>query len=147
MSVGKEGPLIHITCALAELAMSSPWFLRVRIDTMRRLEILACACAAGVAATFGSTFGGTLFSVEVTATAYMVDTLPMTFLCAVVVAVAFWVSGKMEAFALFSDNTTQAEGWRAWDLLAWSVLGVLCGLLGALFTAAVDTLVKLRNRY
>lgn len=62
-----------------------------------------------VAATFGSVFGGTLFSVEVTATAYMVETLPATFLCAVVVAVVFWASGQGELFNLISDNTAQAQ--------------------------------------
>lgn len=62
-----------------------------------------------VAATFGSVFGGTLFSVEVTATAYMVETLPATFFCAVVVAVVFWASGNSELFSLISDNTAQAK--------------------------------------
>ena len=61
-----------------------------------------------VAATFGSVFGGTLFSVEVTATAYMVETLPATFFCAVVVAVVFWASGQSELFNLISSNTAQA---------------------------------------
>jgi Voltage gated chloride channel len=32
---------------------------------VQRLEVLMCACAAGVAASFGSAFGATLFSVEV----------------------------------------------------------------------------------
>ncbi|CAN0480588.1 unnamed protein product, partial [Laminaria digitata] len=82
---------------------------KVRLNNSKRLEILACACAAGVAATFGSVFGGTLFSVEVTATAYMVQTLPPTFFTAVVVAVVYWASGKSELFTLFSDNTTQAK--------------------------------------
>ncbi|CAN0576678.1 unnamed protein product, partial [Ectocarpus sp. 12 AP-2014] len=26
LSVGKEGPLIHITCAMADILMSTPWF-------------------------------------------------------------------------------------------------------------------------
>lgn len=67
------------------------------------------AARNSVAATFGSVFGGTLFSVEVTATAYMVQTLPATFLTAVVVAVVFWASGRSELFTLFSDNTAQAK--------------------------------------
>ncbi|CAN0464794.1 unnamed protein product, partial [Ectocarpus sp. 12 AP-2014] len=145
LSVGKEGPLIHITCAMADILMSTPWFKKVRLNNKQRLGILACACAAGVAATFGSVFGGTLFSVEVTATAYMVDTLPATFLCAVVVAVVFWVSGQGELFALIGDNTAQAQGFTATDLLAWAVLGAVCGLVGAWFVAVLDALSHRRN--
>lgn len=65
-----------------------------------------------VAATFGSVFGGTLFSVEVTATAYRVNTLPATFFCAVVVAVVYWVTGKAKLLSLLNDDTKQA-GWVA----------------------------------
>lgn len=41
-----------------------------------RWQVLGAACAAGVACTFGSAFGGVLFSVEVTATCYIVHNLP-----------------------------------------------------------------------
>eukprot|EP00752_Nemacystus_decipiens_P008716 g7778.t1 len=145
LSVGKEGPLIHVTCAMADILMSTPWFKKVRLNNMKRLELLACACAAGVAATFGSVFGGTLFSVEVTATAYMVETLPATFFCAVVVAVVFWASGQSELFNLISDNTAQALGFTGTDLWAWAVLGAVCGLVGAGFVAVLDALSKRRN--
>eukprot|EP00904_Undaria_pinnatifida_P006780 jgi/Undpi1/3231/HiC_scaffold_15.g06605.m1 len=145
LSVGKEGPLIHITCAMADVLMATPTFKQVRLNNSKRLEILACACAAGVAATFGSVFGGTLFSVEVTATAYMVQTLPATFLTAVVVAVVFWASGRSELFTLFSDNTAQAKFFTGADLAAWSVLGALCGLVGAGFVAVLDGLSRRRN--
>ncbi|CAM9958902.1 unnamed protein product, partial [Ectocarpus sp. 8 AP-2014] len=47
LSVGKEGPLIHITCAMADILMSTPWFKKVRLNNKQRLGILACACAAG----------------------------------------------------------------------------------------------------
>ncbi|CAM9753626.1 unnamed protein product, partial [Hapterophycus canaliculatus] len=145
LSVGKEGPLIHITCAMADILMTTSWFKKVRLNNMQRLGILACACAAGVAATFGSVFGGTLFSVEVTATAYMVDTLPATFLCAVVVAVVYWASGNSELFNLISDETAQAQGFTGTDLVAWGLLGAVCGLVGAFFVAVLDALSRRRN--
>lgn len=46
---------------------------------------------------------------EVTATAYMVATLPATFLCAVVVVVVYWMSGNSELLTLISDKTVQAQ--------------------------------------
>lgn len=77
--------------------------------TVNTVSVACVTLQTRVAATFGSVFGGTLFSVEVTATAYMVDTLPATFLCAVVVAVVYWASGNSELFTLISDETAQAQ--------------------------------------
>jgi H+/Cl- antiporter ClcA len=42
---------------------------------LQRLEMLACACAAGVAAAFGSAFGATLFSLEVSCSVDTKDTI------------------------------------------------------------------------
>ena len=46
------------------------------------LQILAAAVAAGVAATFGAPVGGVLFSIEVTASYYLVSNMWKAFFCA-----------------------------------------------------------------
>ncbi|CAM9140385.1 unnamed protein product [Phaeothamnion confervicola] len=145
LSVGKEGPLVHAACAVAEVLMAQPLFRSVRVATAKRLEMLACACAAGVAASFGSAFGATLFSVEVTATTYMVECLPRSFMAAVTVVLVFWATGTLDMFALFSEDTEQATRWEGFDLLAWACLGVICGLLGCFFVACVHRLSRWRN--
>ncbi|RHY66647.1 hypothetical protein DYB34_012917 [Aphanomyces astaci] len=70
------------------------YFRRVYEDSSKRLEMLSCACAAGVAATFGTPFGGVLFSVEVTSSFYMVRNLPRSFFAALAgaVTIAFLVT-------------------------------------------------------
>ncbi len=67
--------------------------------------MLACACAAGVAATFGTPFGGVLFSVEVTASFYMVRNLPRSFFAALsgALTIAFLVANGQ--YGLFDRST------------------------------------------
>jgi chloride channel 2 len=73
--VGKEGPLVHIASCIAYQVMRLPLFKQLRKSDFMRNNMLAAACAAGMAATFGAPFGGVLFSVEVTATYYPVGNL------------------------------------------------------------------------
>ncbi|CAM9687607.1 unnamed protein product, partial [Chrysoparadoxa australica] len=147
LSVGKEGPLIHISCAATDCVLRLPWFLNVRTNTGVRLELLACGCAAGVAACFGSAFGATLFSVEVTAFCYMVGGLPRAFLTAVVVVLIYWFTGFSTKLSLYSEPTPQAPAWAAIDLLLWVCLGLICGLLSALFVKLVSALMRWRNSF
>ncbi|RHY88503.1 hypothetical protein DYB37_002900 [Aphanomyces astaci] len=94
LSIGKEGPFIMMSCCFADILMQMGYFRRVYEDSSKRLEMLSCACAAGVAATFGTPFGGVLFSVEVTSSFYMVRNLPRSFFAALAgaVTIAFLVT-------------------------------------------------------
>ncbi|EQC36986.1 hypothetical protein SDRG_05807 [Saprolegnia diclina VS20] len=101
LSIGKEGPFIMISCCFAECLMQMDIFRRIHDDSAKRLEMLACACASGVAATFGTPFGGVLFAVEVTSSFYMVRTLPRSFFAALAgsITISFLVTnGKYGLF-------------------------------------------------
>ncbi|KAI9919018.1 hypothetical protein PsorP6_011952 [Peronosclerospora sorghi] len=84
LSIRKEGLFIMISCGFASVLMNWRHFHRIHDDDSKRLEMLACSCAAGVSATFGSPFVGVLFGVEVTSNFYLVRTLPRSFFAAVV---------------------------------------------------------------
>ena len=73
LSVGREGPFVHIACILADKLSNLPCFQITNSDI--RKKILASAVAVGVSITFGSPVGGVLFSIEVTATYYNVSNL------------------------------------------------------------------------
>ena len=53
----------------------SPFADAIDTDHTRKRSILAAACAVGVVGTFGTPIGGVLFSVEGTATFYVVSNL------------------------------------------------------------------------
>lgn len=62
LSLGKEGPMVHIaSCVGNILSRFAPKYDR---NEGKRREIISAACAAGVAVSFGAPIGGTLFSLE-----------------------------------------------------------------------------------
>lgn len=93
LSVGKEGPLVHITSAVAEQLMLLESFNNIHQNTSKRLEILACACASGVSSTFGAAYGGVLYSIEVTCTTYMARNIPRAYLSSIVAMLVFLALG------------------------------------------------------
>ncbi|KAL3088330.1 hypothetical protein niasHT_023890 [Heterodera trifolii] len=65
--IGKMGPFVHVAATAANLLSN----LAARFDgaygnECRKSEMLAAACATGVACTFSAPIGGVLFSIEVT---------------------------------------------------------------------------------
>ena len=117
----------------------------IHSNHMKRIEILACACAAGVSATFGSAYGGVLFSIEVTCAAYMVRNLPRAYLCSICCMLVFLGLGVTDQISLF--NNTEADviapaksirGFHIRDILIFSMFGAVFGLVGVVFVTAVQ---------
>ncbi|RLN15031.1 hypothetical protein BBJ28_00021520 [Nothophytophthora sp. Chile5] len=157
LSIGKEGPFIMISCGVASVLMCSRPFRRIRDDETKRLEMLACASAAGVAATFGSPFGGVLFGVEVTSHFYLVRTLPRSFFAAIVGALLVDFGAANTQYGLFgsrslgiSSDTAAVNGSGGptlIDLTIFALMGIICGLGGALFNYSLSMLVRARERF
>ncbi|KAF1320896.1 Chloride channel, partial [Globisporangium splendens] len=153
LSIGKEGPFIMISCGFASILMNLPLFQRINNDETKRLEMLACACAAGVAATFGSPFGGVLFGVEVTSHFYMVRTLPRSFFAAIVGALLVNFVTENSRYGLFGSsdlgiaNVTDLHNFTIRDLTVFTMIGVTCGLGGALFNYCIYMLVRARDHF
>lgn len=91
LSVGKEGPFVHIASILADKLMLLPPFRHIGLNATRARAMLAAGVAAGVTATFGAPVGGVLFSIEVTASYYAVSGLWRAFICAVACIFTFEV--------------------------------------------------------
>ena len=147
LSIGKEGPYVHMSSCVAQLLMQWRPFRRLeRNDTLRR-QVLAAACAAGVSATFGAPVGGVLFSIEVTASFYSIAHLWKAMFTSVCGALVFKLSRDYGALKLFdlTDFATQDLGdlLHNGEMAAFALLGILCGLLGAAFVHATSSLVLL----
>ncbi|KAG7239262.1 hypothetical protein INR49_029391, partial [Caranx melampygus] len=61
LSLGKEGPLVHVACCCANILCHL--FTKYRKNEAKRREVLSAAAAVGVVA-FGAPIGGVLFSLE-----------------------------------------------------------------------------------
>uniref|UniRef100_A0A7S3G824 Chloride channel protein n=1 Tax=Palpitomonas bilix TaxID=652834 RepID=A0A7S3G824_9EUKA len=88
-SIGKEGPFVHTSSAIAEALTKIPLFKRIRHNEALKSQLLAAGCAVGVASNFGAPVGGVLFSVEVTSTYYMVSQYWKGFFAAIAGAIVF----------------------------------------------------------
>lgn len=62
MSLGKEGPLVHIASCIGNIFTRC--FTKFDRNEGKRREVLSAACAAGVSVAFGAPIGGVLFSLE-----------------------------------------------------------------------------------
>ena len=70
MPLGKEGPFVHIASIVA--ALLTKLVTKFQANESRKFEMLASACAVGVACCFGAPIGGVLFSIEVTSVYFAV---------------------------------------------------------------------------
>ncbi|GMI03367.1 hypothetical protein TrRE_jg5174, partial [Triparma retinervis] len=147
LSVGKEGPFVHIAVAISDTLMRQECFSHLAKNDAKRLEIMACAAAAGVGATFGTPFAAVLFSIEVTSGYFMVRNLPRCFLCAISGTLSMSFLGYDRVFGLFSDLPKMAKGYQWRDLTCFVALGVVCGVLGCVFVWLVKGVVEFRNRF
>lgn len=66
--IGKEGPFVHISAALANNITKVKIFRRLHHKNAFRKQLLAVAAGIGITATFGTPIGGALYSIEVMAT-------------------------------------------------------------------------------
>ncbi|KAK3583412.1 hypothetical protein CHS0354_040381 [Potamilus streckersoni] len=138
LPIGKEGPFVHIASLVAALLGKISSFKGIYENESRRSEMLAAACAVGVAGTFAAPIGGVLFSIEVTATYFAVRNYWRGFFSAVCGALVFrllalWFQDEETLTALFKTNLRQEFPFDPLEMLAFCFIGVACGLAGALF--------------
>ncbi|XP_050414602.1 chloride channel protein 2 isoform X1 [Patella vulgata] len=139
LPLGKEGPFVHIASIVATLLSKLLTSFRgIYENESRRSEMLAAACAVGVAGTFAAPIGGVLFSIEVTATYFAVRNYWRGFFSAVCGALVFrllalWFKDEETITALFRTSLRTEFPFDPLELIAFAAIGVACGFGGALF--------------
>ncbi|XP_047334028.1 chloride channel protein CLC-d-like [Impatiens glandulifera] len=151
LALGKEGPLVHIGACIASLLgqggttkyhIHSRWLHIFQSERDRR-DLVTCGCAAGVAAAFRSPVGGILFALEEVTSWWRSQLMWRVFFTSAIVAVVVrtamgWCkSGKCGHFGtggfIIWDVSDGQEDYSFEELLPMAVIGVIGGLLGALF--------------
>ncbi|KPV74558.1 uncharacterized protein RHOBADRAFT_54361 [Rhodotorula graminis WP1] len=131
LSLGKEGPLVHVACCICDLVLRP--FEALRTNGARHREILSAAAAAGVSVAFGAPLGGVLFSLEEISTFFPGSTLWQSFVCAIVAAVTLQYIDPFNTGKLALFQVTASQVWRGFELVPWLLLGVAGGIWGAWF--------------
>ncbi|KAL8796383.1 MAG: hypothetical protein Q9195_001290 [Heterodermia aff. obscurata] len=134
LSLGKEGPYVHIATCVGNIACRL--FSKYNHNDGKRREILSAAAASGVGVAFGAPIGGVLFSLEEVSYYFPAKTLFRTFFCCIVASLSLkflnpYGTGKIVIF-----EVRYATDWRFFEMLVFIFLGVLGGALGALFIKA-----------
>lgn len=133
--VGKEGPLVHVSCCImAVLCLIFPRRFSVGNEAMKR-ELLAAAVAAGIAVAFNAPIGGVLFIIEQGYSNLRIDNIMWkAFICATVAVVVLqslhpFANGNMVLFTV-SNN----KDWQSVEIVPFMLLAVAGGAYGFAFS-------------
>lgn len=123
-SVGREGPITQVACALGSRLGRA-----FRLAEVRVRILVAAGAGAGIAAAYNTPIAGTLFVLEVVAGSFATDLIGPTVIAAVVgtlVARIYLWHGPIYEVPEFVLRSPQ-------ELVAYAGLGILAGFLAALF--------------
>lgn len=134
LSLGKEGPYVHIATCVGNIACRL--FSKYNHNDGKRREVLSASAASGVGVAFGAPIGGVLFSLEEVSYYFPPKTLFRTFFCCIVAALSLkflnpYGTGKIVIF-----EVRYVTDWRSFEMIVFILLGVMGGALGALFIKA-----------
>lgn len=133
MSVGKQGPFVHIAGCIANLTYQQ---MEENENKTVMHHYLFSAVAIGVIMAFGTPLAGIIMAIEVTA--YQCTTLNIykAYYCSVIVAIWFTITGTQQLVAIFREGAPYFyEGNVQYgldqELLHFILLGVVCGWMGS----------------
>ncbi|KKA27131.1 hypothetical protein TD95_000390 [Thielaviopsis punctulata] len=130
MWLGKEGPLVHVACCVANQFIRL--FSAIDGNEARKREVLTAAAAAGISVAFGSPIGGVLFSIE-TLSYFPDKTMWHAFVCAMTAAVMLQALDPFRSGKLVLYQSKYTVDWHDFELLPYMLLGIGGGLYGGVF--------------
>ncbi|XP_067006232.2 H(+)/Cl(-) exchange transporter 7 [Anabrus simplex] len=163
MAVGKEGPMVHsgaVVAAGISQGKSSTFKLDLKIfqyfrEDHEKRDFVSGGAAAGVAAAFGAPVGGVLFSLE-EGTSFWNQSLTWriffssmisTFTLNVVLSTYHGRPGELTYSGLLNFGKFDSISYEFMELFIFVVMGMIGGLLGALFNHINYKLTVFRMRY
>lgn len=105
----------------------------------------AAAIAAGITSAFGAPIGGILFSIEVSATYYMVNNFWKAFFCTTCGVLIYRLMEVSETVELF-DNTQFAPVKLNHEVIFYVILGALSGVVASTFVHILTKIIFLRMK-
>jgi chloride channel 3/4/5 len=134
MSLGKEGPYVHIATCIGNIACRL--FSKFNLNDGKRREVLSASAASGVAVAFGSPLGGVLFSLEEVSYYFPPKTLFRTFVCCIAAALSLKVLNPYGTHKIVLFEVRYLTDWQVFELFNFAFVGAVGGLAGALFIKA-----------
>ncbi|KAG8803922.1 hypothetical protein FRB91_000664 [Serendipita sp. 411] len=129
LSLGKEGPLVHVSCCLALLLSSL--FPSLKQNEAQKRYVLAAAAAAGVSVAFGSPLGAVIFGLEELDLFSHKPVIWRAFVTCAIAAVSLQYIDPFGTSKLVLFQVHSKSLWRDFELIPWSFLAVAGGVLGS----------------
>uniref|UniRef100_A0A4W3HEE9 Chloride channel protein n=1 Tax=Callorhinchus milii TaxID=7868 RepID=A0A4W3HEE9_CALMI len=126
LSLGKEGPLVHVACCCGNIF--SYLFPKYNKNEAKKREVLSAASAAGVSVAFGAPIGGVLFSLEEVSYYFPLKTLWRSFFAALVAAFVLRSINPFGNSRLVLFYVEYHTPWYLFELIPFILLGVFGGL-------------------
>jgi len=163
LAVGKEGPMIHSGAVIAA-GISQGKSTSLNIDTKslpffrqdhEKRDFVSGGAAAGVAAAFGSPVGGVLFALEEGASFWnqsltwriFFGSMTSFFTLNMVLSVFQGIPGQLSNGGLLNFGQFENAKYEVWELPLFVLMGVIGGVLGALYNHINFKLTVFRMRY
>jgi chloride channel 3/4/5 len=134
LSLGKEGPFVHIASCVGNIACRL--FDKYDHNDSKRREVLSAAAASGLAVAFGAPIGGVLFSLEETSYFFPAKTLFRTFFCCITAALTLKFLNPYGTGKIVMFEVRYVSDWEFFEMAPFVMLGIIGGAIGALFIKA-----------
>jgi chloride channel 3/4/5 len=134
LSIGKEGPYVHIATCIGNIVCR--FFYKYRENDGKRREILSASAASGVAVAFGAPISGVLFSLEEVSYYFPSKTLFRTFFCCITAALSLKFLNPYGTNKIVLFEVRYITDWYSFEMIVFVFLGIMGGVLGALFIKA-----------
>ncbi|KAF5355445.1 hypothetical protein D9758_006397 [Tetrapyrgos nigripes] len=145
LSVGKEGPSVHMACCIGFLVAG--WFKKFSESQGKMREVVTAASAAGVAVAFGSPIGGVLFSIEEMSHDFSIKTLWRSFFCALMATFTLSAMNPFRTGKLVLFQVTYDRDWHFFEIFFFIILGIFGGLYGAFVIKFNLQVAAFRRKY
>lgn len=128
-STGREGPVVHLA------AVVSSWVSNfIKADGIAGRDLLGCAVAAAVSASFNAPIAGALFAMEVVLRHFAIHAFaPIVIASVAGTVISRWQFGNVAEFVLPVETALRFYI----ELPAFLLLGLLCGLIAVVLMRAV----------
>eukprot|EP01137_Pigoraptor_chileana_P005834 Opistho-2@49442 len=131
MSLGKEGPFVHISCCFGNIF--ARLFDKYKKNEAKKRELFSAATAAGIAVAFGAPVGGILFSLEEVSYYFPYKTMWRAFFCALTAIATLTYLNPLRSGRLVLFYVSYDHPWHAFETIPAVFIGALGGLYGAAF--------------
>ncbi|CAG9318142.1 unnamed protein product [Blepharisma stoltei] len=145
LSIGKEGPNVHMASIIAERVISLGPFNKIKREVNLRYILLTASIAAGTAATFGTPLGGAIFGIELTGTYFFVNNFYKSVFCSLVTAYMFHILQSFEIVPQI-EKVSYGHHTLCGDFYIHIITGFIIAIIGVTFVQAVQKLTKFRSQ-